>query len=174
MRFEFAESAEDKFHYNPNNNQAKSLTNTLNKVGGPQRLAKGIEVFTTRPDTLFGASFIALSPDHPLTKKLEEDNSKITEFRADCAKIGTTEEAIATAPKLGFDTGLRVEHPFDETKTLPVWIANFVLMGYGTGAIFGCPAHDQRDLDLARKYGCLLYTSPSPRDATLSRMPSSA
>ena len=152
MRFEFAESAEDKFHYNTNNNQAKSLTNTLNKVGGLQRLAKGIEVFTTRPDTLFGASFIALSPDHPLTKKLEEDNSKITEFRADCAKIGTTEEAIATAPKLGFDTGLRVEHPFDETKTLPVWIANFVLMGYGTGAIFGCPAHDQRDLDFARKY----------------------
>ena len=153
MRFEFAESAEDKFHYNPKNNQAKSLTNTLNKVGGLQRLAKGIEVFTTRPDTLFGASFIALSPDHPLTKKLEEDNSKITEFRANCAKIGTTEEAIATAPKLGFDTGLRVEHPFDESKTLPVWIANFVLMGYGTGAVFGCPAHDQRDLDFARKYG---------------------
>ena len=152
MRFEFAESAEDKFYYNPNNNQAKSLTNTLNKVGGLQRLAKGIEVFTTRPDTLFGASFIALSPDHPLTKKLEEDNSKITEFRADCAKIGTTEEAIATAPKLGIDTGLRVKHPFVEDKTLPVWIANFVLMGYGTGAVFGCPAHDQRDLDFARKY----------------------
>ncbi|NNE58958.1 MAG: leucine--tRNA ligase [Hellea sp.] len=115
----------------------------------------GIEVFTTRPDTLFGASFIALSPDHPLTKKLAEDNSEIEKFRSECARIGTTEEAIANAPKLGFDTGLTVQHPFhllDESKTLPVYIANFVLMGYGTGAIFGCPAHDQRDLDFARKY----------------------
>ncbi|WP_416878863.1 leucine--tRNA ligase [Litorimonas sp.] len=112
----------------------------------------GVEVFTTRPDTLFGASFIALSPDHPFTKKLAKQNSKIESFRKDCAKIGTTEEAIATAPKLGFDTGLKVKHPFIDGKTLPVWIANFVLMGYGTGAIFGCPAHDQRDLDFARKY----------------------
>lgn len=113
---------------------------------------EGIEIFTTRPDTLFGASFIALSPDHPLTKVLGKNNSVVEDFRAECAKIGTTEEAIATAPKLGFDTGLRVKHPFIEGKTLPVWIANFVLMGYGTGAIFGCPAHDQRDLDFARKY----------------------
>jgi len=112
-----------------------------------------IEIFTTRPDTLFGASFIALSPDHPLTKALAKNTSAIEGFRAECAKIGTGEEAIALAPKLGFNTGLRVKHPFDETKTLPVWIANFVLMGYGTGAIFGCPAHDQRDLDFARKYG---------------------
>lgn len=111
-----------------------------------------IEIFTTRPDTLFGASFIALSPDHPLTKQLASSNPEIEEFRARCAKIGTTEEAIATAPKLGYDTGLKVEHPFIDGKTLPVWIANFVLMGYGTGAIFGCPAHDQRDLDFARKY----------------------
>lgn len=112
----------------------------------------GIEIFTTRPDTLLGASFIALSPDHPLTKKLAESNTDLQEFREECGRIGTTEEAIANAPKLGFDTGLRVKHPFDEDKTLPVWIANFVLMGYGTGAIFGCPAHDQRDLDFARKY----------------------
>ncbi len=112
----------------------------------------GIEVFTTRPDTLFGASFIALSTDHPLTKALAEDNTAIEDFRIECAKIGTSEEAIAQAPKLGFDTGLRVKHPFVEGQTLPVWIANFVLMGYGTGAIFGCPAHDQRDLDFARKY----------------------
>ena len=112
----------------------------------------GVCIFTTRPDTLFGASFIALSPDHPLTKKLAETNAKIKDFQAQCAKIGTTEEAIATADKFGFDTGLRVKHPFDESKTLPVWIANFVLMGYGTGAVFGCPAHDQRDLDFARKY----------------------
>ena len=111
-----------------------------------------IEVFTTRPDTLYGASFIALSPDHDLTKKLAEANSDIAAFQTECAKIGTSEEAIANAPKLGFDTGLKVTHPFIEGATLPVWIANFVLMGYGTGAIFGCPAHDQRDLDFARKY----------------------
>jgi len=116
-------------------------------------LYTGTEVFTTRPDTLYGASFIALSPDHPIIKALSDENSEIKAFRAQCAKIGTTEEAIATAPKLGMNTGLRVKHPFDETKTLPVWIANFVLMGYGTGVVFGCPAHDQRDLDFARKYG---------------------
>jgi len=112
----------------------------------------GLDVFTTRPDTLFGASFIALSPDHPLTKRLADTHPEIENFRTDCAKTGTGEEAIAQAPKLGLDTGLRVKHPFDDAKTLPVWIANFVLMGYGTGAIFGCPAHDQRDLDFARKY----------------------
>ena len=112
----------------------------------------GIEVFTTRPDTLFGASFLAVSPDHPLAKSLASFQDDIEAFRAECAKIGTSEEAIAQAPKLGLDTGLRVKHPFDESITLPVWIANFVLMGYGTGAVFGCPAHDQRDLDFARKY----------------------
>ena len=111
-----------------------------------------IEIFTTRPDTLFGASFIALSPDHPLTKNIAENNLDIEAFIAECAKIGTSEEAIANAPKLGFDTGLKVKHPFVEGAALPVYIANFVLMGYGTGAIFGCPAHDQRDLDFARKY----------------------
>ncbi len=113
---------------------------------------ENIEIFTTRPDTLYGASFIALSPDHPLIKELAENGSEIEGFIAECAKIGTSEEAIANAPKLGFDTGLKVKHPFIEGATLPVWIANFVLMGYGTGAIFGCPAHDQRDLDFARKY----------------------
>ena len=111
----------------------------------------GIEIFTTRPDTLFGASFIALSPDHELAKELSKDNVEIEKFRQECAKIGTSEEAIANAPKLGIDTHLFVWHPFEE-KLLPVWIANFVLMGYGTGAVFGCPAHDQRDLDFARKY----------------------
>jgi len=113
----------------------------------------GIEIFTTRPDTLFGASFIALSPDHPLTVELAENYRDLQQFRTACAKVGTSEEAIEKADKLGFDTGLRVKHPFEEGKTLPVWIANFVLMGYGTGAIFGCPAHDQRDIDFARKYG---------------------
>lgn len=110
-----------------------------------------IEIYTTRPDTLFGASFIALSPDHPLTKQLAETRPELDKFRAECAKIGTSEEAIAQAPKLGLDTGLRVKHPFKD-ETLPVWVANFVLMGYGTGAVFGQPAHDQRDLDFARKY----------------------
>jgi leucyl-tRNA synthetase len=112
---------------------------------------QGVEIFTTRPDTLYGASFIALSPDHPITKDLAKTNSEIEAFHKKCAQIGTTEEAIATAPKLGFDTTLKVKHPFTG-EPLPVWIANFVLMGYGTGAIFGCPAHDQRDLDFARKY----------------------
>jgi len=144
--------------------------NWIGKSEGCQMVFEGdakVEVFTTRPDTLFGASFIALSPDHPLTKKLAENNETIESFRADCAKIGTTEEAIATAPKLGFDTGLTVKHPFIKDKTLPVWIANFVLMGYGTGAIFGCPAHDQRDLDFARKYdlGVTPVVLPEGEDA---------
>ncbi|MEP3655908.1 MAG: leucine--tRNA ligase [Litorimonas sp.] len=112
----------------------------------------GVSVFTTRPDTLFGASFVAISPDHPLVKEAAKDYDILKDFLAECAKVGTSEEAIAQAPKLGIDTGLRVKHPFDPSITLPVWIANFVLMGYGTGAVFGCPAHDQRDLDFARKY----------------------
>ena len=124
-----------------------------------------IEIFTTRPDTLFGASFIALSPDHPLTIRLAEGHEsdsedakaltaskEIQQFRVRCAKIGTSEEAIEKAEKLGIDTGLRVKHPFKDGESLPVYIANFVLMGYGTGAIFGCPAHDQRDLDFARQH----------------------
>ena len=125
---------------------------SVNALYNNEEYENGIEVFTTRPDTLYGASFIALSPDHPLTKSLESSNPELVAFRKECARIGTSEEAIAQAPKLGLDTGLRVKHPFDENITLPVWIANFVLMGYGTGAIFGCPAHDQRDLDFARKY----------------------
>jgi len=135
-----------------------------------EAFTRGVEVFTTRPDTLYGASFVALSPDHPFVEKLALSNSAVTSFRSKCAKIGTTEEAIATAEKLGFDTGLRVKHPFDESKTLPVWIANFVLMGYGTGAIFGCPAHDQRDFDFAVKYGLPILpvidppTSNHPRE----------
>ncbi|KCZ59968.1 leucine--tRNA ligase [Hyphomonas chukchiensis] len=119
----------------------------------PANYEKGVEIFTTRPDTLFGASFIALSPDHPLVLQLAEGNNALTAFRAECAAVGTSEEAIEKAPKLGFDTGLTVQHPFEADRTLPVWVANFVLMGYGTGAIFGCPAHDQRDIEFARKYG---------------------
>ena len=113
---------------------------------------RSIEVFTTRPDTLFGASFIAVSPEHPIVLKLQKNDAKITDFKKKCNKIGTTEEAIANAEKFGFKTDLYVEHPFDASRSLPVYIANFVLMEYGTGAIFGCPAHDQRDLDFALKY----------------------
>jgi leucyl-tRNA synthetase len=111
-----------------------------------------LDVFTTRPDTLFGASFAAISPDHPLSEALAKTDPKAAAFIEECRRIGTTEAAIETAEKMGFDTGLTVAHPFDPAWKLPVMIANFVLMGYGTGAIFGCPAHDQRDLDFARKY----------------------
>lgn len=120
--------------------------------GAPDGFDDGVEIFTTRPDTLFGASFIALSPDHPLALQLARNDSRIESFRKEAAQIGTSEEAIEKAEKVGIDTRLRVAHPFDPAVTLPVWIANFVLMGYGTGAIFACPAHDQRDLDFARKY----------------------
>ena len=112
-----------------------------------------VEVFTTRPDTLFGASFIALSPDHPLATALSQGNKALTDFIAACHQAGTSEATIEGAEKKGVDTGLRVVHPFRPEVTLPVYVANFVLMDYGTGAIFGCPAHDQRDLDFARKYG---------------------
>jgi leucyl-tRNA synthetase len=112
-----------------------------------------LEIFTTRHDTLFGATFLALSPDHPLAAAAAEKNPALAQFIADCRRIGTAQELIATAEKLGFDTGIRAVHPFDANWKLPVYVANFVLMEYGTGAIFGCPAHDQRDLDFVRKYG---------------------
>ncbi|SPJ26686.1 leucine--tRNA ligase [Falsiruegeria mediterranea] len=114
--------------------------------------AEPITVYTTRPDTLLGASFVGISPDHPISKEMEKDNPELAEFLAECRKGGTTEEAIETAEKLGYDTGIRVKHPLDPNWELPVWIANFILMDYGTGAIFACPAHDQRDLDFCRKY----------------------
>ncbi len=111
-----------------------------------------LEVFTTRPDTLFGASFCAISVDHPIAQDLAKTNKALADFGAECKRMGTTEAAIETAEKMGFDTGLRAKHPFVAGQTLPVYVANFVLMEYGLGAIFGCPAHDQRDLDFARKY----------------------
>ena len=114
--------------------------------------ADPITVYTTRPDTLMGASFVGISPDHPISKELEEGNPELAEFLAECRKGGTTEEAIETAEKLGYDTGIKVKHPLNPDWELPVWIANFILMDYGTGAIFACPAHDQRDLDFCRKY----------------------
>jgi len=117
------------------------INNTKNKLN----------IFTTRPDTLFGASFIALSIDHPISSKFNKDKSFL-EFKKECNKSGTTEEALANADKLGFKTDLEVKHPFIKGKLLPVYFANFVLMDYGSGAIFGCPAHDQRDFDFAKKY----------------------
>jgi leucyl-tRNA synthetase len=119
---------------------------------GTQTSARAIEVFTTRPDTIFGASFIALSPDHPLSAELAAGNAELTDFIADFRRQGTATETIEKAEKKGVFTGLRVKHPVIEGETLPVYVANFVLMDYGTGAVFGCPAHDQRDLDFARKY----------------------
>jgi len=112
-----------------------------------------LEVFTTRQDTLFGAKFMALSPDHPLAQAAAAKNPKLAAFIAECKKHGTAQEIIDKAEKLGFDTGIKAVHPFDPNWTLPVYVANFILMDYGTGAIFGCPAHDQRDLDFVNKYG---------------------
>ena len=119
----------------------------------PQADIDRVEVYTTRPDTLFGMSFVALAPEHPLAAAVAARNPTAADFVALCRSQGTSEAVIETAEKRGFDTGLRVAHPFLAGKTFPVWIANFVLMEYGTGAIFGCPAHDQRDIEFARKYG---------------------
>jgi leucyl-tRNA synthetase len=135
-----------------------------------------IEVYTTRPDTLLGASFVGISPDHPLAKVLEKESEDVAGFCAECRKGGTTEEAIETAEKLGFDTGIRVRHPFDTSLELPVYIANFILMDYGTGAIFGCPAHDQRDFEFATKYGLpiistFLPSEDSPEDLDEAYVP---
>ena len=127
--------------------------------------ASEIEVYTTRPDTLFGASFIAIAADHPLAKKAAEHNAALAEFNEECRRAGTSVAALETAEKKGFDTGLRVVHPLDASWTLPVYVANFVLMDYGTGAIFGCPSGDQRDLDFANKYGLPVVPVVMPKDA---------
>jgi leucyl-tRNA synthetase len=131
----------------------------------PAGFERGLEVYTTRPDTLFGASFVGIAPDHPLAEQLSAADPKVAAFVADCRRGGTSEAEIEGAEKLGLDTGLRVAHPFAEGQSLPVWIANFILMDYGTGAIFGCPAHDQRDLDFARKYDLPVRPVVLPDDA---------
>ena len=130
--------------------QSKGLQFAFETVGAPAGFEK-LEVYTTRPDTLMGASFAAISADHPLAKALES-NPDVAAFTALCRKGGTSALEIETAEKIGFDTGLRVKHPLDPSVELPVWIANFILMDYGTGAIFGCPAHDARDFEFATKY----------------------
>ena len=127
-----------------------------------------IKIFTTRPDTIFGATFIAVSVDHPLCKNIEFKDDFL-KFKDDCLKTGTTEEALANAEKKGYDIGLKAEHPFVKGKKIPIYAANFVLMDYGTGAIFGCPAHDQRDLDFAKKYNLEIIevvaeTKDKPKD----------
>ncbi|HTU53330.1 MAG TPA: leucine--tRNA ligase [Acetobacteraceae bacterium] len=120
---------------------------------GPAGDIKTVEVYTTRPDTLFGMSFVALAPEHPLAAAVAAHDPGAAQFIAECRRLGTSEAAIEAAEKQGYDTGLTVAHPLLKGERKPVWIANFVLMEYGTGAIFGCPAHDQRDLEFARKYG---------------------
>jgi len=131
---------------------------------GADEADASLEVFTTRPDTLFGASFCAISPGHPLAVKLAKNNPAIDAFLKEAALTGTTEAALEKVEKKGIDTGLKAKHPFIEGHTLPVYVANFVLMDYGTGAIFGCPAHDQRDIDFARKYGLPVIPVVAPKD----------
>ena len=150
--------------------KSRGLQFAFDTVGAPAGFDR-IEVYTTRPDTLMGASFAAISPDHPLAKALEADNPAIADFVAECRRIGTSEEALEKAEKRGMDTGIRVRHPLDPTWELPVYIANFILMDYGTGAIFGCPAHDARDFEFATKYGLpikAVFVAEGAEDATLT------
>ena len=126
-----------------------------------------IKIFTTRPDTIFGASFIAVSIDHPITKKFKTDD-KFLSFKKKCSKMGITEEALANAEKIGFNTGLFAEHPFNKELNLPIYVANFVLMDYGSGAVFGCPAHDQRDLDFANKYKLKVTPVVKPKNSKIA------
>ncbi|MDO6730208.1 leucine--tRNA ligase [Marinovum sp. 2_MG-2023] len=141
--------------------KSRGLQFAFGLIDGPEGFDR-VEVYTTRPDTLMGASFVGISPDHPLAKHLEKDNPDIAAFCAECRKGGTTEESLEKAEKKGFNTGLTVRHPFDTSWELPVYIANFILMDYGTGAIFGCPAHDQRDLDFVRKYDLPVVSTFAP------------
>jgi leucyl-tRNA synthetase len=132
--------------------RSKGLQMTWKWAGdAPAAAPDGLEIYTTRPDTLFGASFMGVAPDHPIARAIAEADPAAAAFVAECRKGGSTQAEIEQAEKIGFDTGLKVVHPFDG-REVSVWIANFILSEYGTGAIFGCPAHDQRDLDFARKY----------------------
>tara|TARA_B100000242_G_scaffold115408_1_gene80530 strand:+ start:160 stop:2721 length:2562 start_codon:yes stop_codon:yes gene_type:complete len=124
-----------------------------------------LKVFTTRPDTIFGASFIAIAVDHPLCKEIAKDEA-FQKFKDDCYKTGNTEESLAKTEKIGYKTSFQAEHPFIKDKKIPVYVANFVLMEYGTGAIFGCPGHDQRDLDFANKYNLAVIPVILPKDKT--------
>jgi len=134
------------------------------RIKGSQNVKK-IKCFTTRPDTLFGLTFLAISVDHPISKYYE-DNVEFQKFKIECSKTGTTEESIANAIKIGFKTELLAENPLDDSEKVPVFFANFVLMDYGFGAVFGCPAHDQRDFDFAKKYKLKIKTVVKPLDAS--------
>src|SRR5690606_13074396 len=128
--------------------EGMSIRWALDKKTAPEGHSE-LEIYTTRPDTLFGASFMAIAPDHPLAKAAAKSNPALAEFCEECRHMGTSVADVEAAEKRGFDTGIRAVHPFDENWLVPVYVANFVLMEYGTGAIFGCPAGDQRDLDFA-------------------------
>ncbi|RKF16334.1 leucine--tRNA ligase [Roseovarius spongiae] len=143
--------------------KSRGLQFSFSLIGGPEGFDR-VEVYTTRPDTLMGASFIGISPDHPLARRLEEEDDALATFNAECRRGATTAEALETAEKRGYDTGLRVRHPFDTALELPVYVANFILMDYGTGAIFGVPAHDQRDFDFATKYDLPIITTFMPSE----------
>ena len=146
--------------------RSEGLRFTFDLVDGADKPVEGgLTVYTTRHDTLFGASFCAVSADHPLAKKLSETDKTLDAFRKDVAALGTSEENIERAEKRGYPLGLFALHPFDKTRKIPVYAANFVLMGYGEGAIFGCPAHDQRDWDFATKYHLPILPVVGPKDA---------
>jgi len=149
--------------------KSRGLQFAFETAGAPAGF-EAIEVYTTRPDTLMGASFAAIAADHPMAKALEGD-PKVAAFLALCRKGGTTAEEIETAEKIGYNTGIRVKHPLNPEWELPVWIANFILMDYGTGAIFGCPAYDQRDFDFATKYDLPIppvFVAEGAEDAALT------
>ncbi len=153
MRFRL--SGENSRSSSPEGGSANNSRSSSPEGGGANKLPAGfpeVEAFTTRPDTIFGASFIGISPEHPLAQALAKNDPELAAFIEDCRKIGTAQEEIDRAEKKGYATGVFAAHPFRSTTKLPVYVANFILMDYGTGAIFGCPAHDQRDLDFARKY----------------------
>ncbi|KAA8606270.1 leucyl-tRNA synthetase [Salipiger aestuarii] len=141
--------------------RSRGLQFAFSTVDAPDGFDR-IDVYTTRPDTLLGASFVGISPDHPLARVLERDNAEVAAFVADCRRMGTSEEELEKAEKKGLDTGITVRHPFDTSVELPVYIANFILMDYGTGAIFGCPGHDARDHEFAIKYGLPIVESFEP------------
>ncbi|MDP1668907.1 leucine--tRNA ligase [Phaeovulum sp.] len=150
--------------------QSRGLQFAFETVGAPEGFGR-LEVYTTRPDTLMGASFAAISPDHPLAQALEARDPAVAAFVAECRRIGTSEEALEKAEKRGLDTGIKVRHPLDPAWELPVYIANFILMDYGTGAIFGCPAHDARDFEFATKYGLpipAVFVAEGTADAPLA------
>ena len=143
----------------------KSFGCEINFKIDSNRFVDEIKCFTTRPDTLFGSSFLALSVDHPLSKNYEKDKEFIN-FKKKCSETGTTEESIANAEKIGFKTEIVAINPLDNKIKIPVYFANFVLMDYGFGAVFGCPGHDQRDFDFAKKYNLKIKTVVKPLKET--------